>query len=309
MELIDFLKLTRTKRSTITSMVILFVFVALTVTFVQPLKYVSSAKLLVVQEYGVNTDPYIAAKSNDYLSNILAQVVSSKSFFDEVLNAGFNIDKNYFPSRPDKRLEEWDKTVNAKIVNDTGMINIEVYHPDKYQTDQIAQAINYVLKTKNNQYHGGGDKVNVKIINDPIVSRWPLKPNIILNLALGIILGFICGLYYIYLFPDEKYDFNLFRRGAKKKLKSFIPNQVQPANFNQNYSRPNPQNIPNNNLRNEPLINKPEIRLHMPATPNQQPIQERPLVHGQVIRNDFRNNQKTNYDKIVKGGDMKNVIN
>jgi capsular polysaccharide biosynthesis protein len=216
MELITFLRLVKAKKQTIISITAIFFALTLVITFIQPLKYGSESQILVVQNYAPGTDPYVAAKSNDYLSNILAQVVTSNSFFEEVLNLGLNIDKNYFPTQPDKRLKTWSKTISAKALNDTGIISINVYHTDKYQTEQIARAVNYVIKTKNSMYHGGGNKVNVMTINEPIVSNWPIKPNIILNTLLGIILGLITSLYYIYLFPESQYNFSLM---PKKKIK------------------------------------------------------------------------------------------
>jgi capsular polysaccharide biosynthesis protein len=216
MELINFLRLIKAKKQTILSITAIFFALTMVITFIQPLKYGSESQILVVQDYGAGVDPYVAAKSNDYLSNILAQVVTSNSFFEEVLSSGFNIDKNYFPERADKRLKKWGETVSAKALNDTGIISLNVYHTNQYQTEQIARAVNYVLKTKNSKYHGAGNRVNVMTINEPIVSNWPIEPNVILNTLLGIILGLITSLYYIYLFPEKQYDFSLM---PKKKIK------------------------------------------------------------------------------------------
>jgi capsular polysaccharide biosynthesis protein len=273
MELINFLRLIKAKKQTIISITAIFFALTLVITFIQPLKYGSESQILVVQDYGVGIDPYVAAKSNDYLSNILAQVVTSNSFFEEVLNSGFNIDKNYFPERADKRLKTWSETVSAKALNDTGIISINVYHTDKYQTEQIARAINYVLKTKNSMYHGGGNKVNVMTINEPIVSNWPIKPNIILNTLLGVILGLITSLYYIYLFPESQYNFSLM---PKKKIK------LPTANFKsktENYS----------------VINKIE---------NERPADK------QVDYRNFNSHPQSNnnYNEITKRGNMDNLI-
>lgn len=217
MEIGDFLQLIRRKKQTIFSIVLVFLFFSLILNVIQPLKYESKSNLLVLQDLSSNFDPYSASKSNEYLSNILAKVTASEVFFGEVLNAGFNIDADYFSDSIDKKLKTWKQTVSAAAVNDTGIIAISIYHPDQYQAEQIARAVNYTLKTKNSQFHGGGDNVTVKIIDEPIVSKWPVKPNLPLNAVLALVLGFISALLYVYAFPDEKYNLRMLPGFKKKK--------------------------------------------------------------------------------------------
>lgn len=196
---------------------VIFLAVTAVFTFIQPLKYEADSKLIVVQNLGGTiVDQYTASKSNEYLSSILAKVVSSENFFNDVMVSGFNIDKNYFSERSDEKMKMWEKTVYAGVISDTGIITISVFHPDKYQLGQIARAVNYILKTKNGQYHGGGDGVNVKIINEPIISNWPTKPNFILNFGMALVLGLIVGFNYVYLFPETNNDVGLWPSFFKK---------------------------------------------------------------------------------------------
>lgn len=216
MEIKDFFDLISRKRPTIISWVVLFLVLAVLFTAIQPLKYGSSEKLLVVQNYVAGSDPYSFSRSNEYLSNILAEVVTSNSFFTKIMDSGYKINKDYFAGNTKEKMKMWTKTVNARAISDTGIIEISVYHPDRGQAEQIALAIGYVMKTAHQYYHGSGDEVTVKVIDDPITSNWPTKPNIILNISLAIVLGFIFGLSYSYLLPEERYDFRLWRKRAKK---------------------------------------------------------------------------------------------
>lgn len=217
-----YFSLIKTRKQTIFTIVILFLILSSILTFSQSLKYGAKSKLLVVQNYSVGTDPYAISRSNEYLSNILTQVVYSNSFFTEVLGSGFGISKDYFGSDTRKQMKKWEKTISARAINDTGIITIDVYHPDQYQAGQIAQAINYILKTKNKFYHGGGSQVEVKIIDQPIISRFPIKPNIVLNFSLAFVFGIIFGLLYIYLLPGEKYSIDLLPSFKSGKLKEPI---------------------------------------------------------------------------------------
>ncbi len=220
MEINEFIQLLKRKGQTVLSIFLLFILGTAVLILVQPLKYEAASKILVVQDFNGNVDPYTAAQSNEYLSNILANVITSESFFDEVMNSGFDINQNYFPQRADQKMDAWTKTVSASPINDTGIIDVRVYHPDKYQVEQIAKGVDYILKTRHQEYDGGGDRVNIKIIDEPVVSRWPVKPNLVLNLISASILSLIFSFFYIYLFPDEKYSLKLWGKRKRKKMEA-----------------------------------------------------------------------------------------
>lgn len=225
MDLNQFINLAKKRGKTIFSLMALFLVVGLLVTVAQPFEYGAKSKLLLVQSNVAGVDPYVISKSNGYLSDVLANVVSSNSFFSDVMNSGYHIDQGYFSGREDKIMEKWAETVDAKAINDTGIILINVYHPDRYQADQIAEAVNYILKTKNNQYHGADD-VSIKVIDQPIVSSWPVKPNIFLNLGLALALGLVFSLSFIYLFPKSEFSFKrpkFFPRFQGRKVKALEP--------------------------------------------------------------------------------------
>ncbi len=219
MELNTFLKLAKLRKKTIVSFGLIFLIISLIFTFTQPLKYGTKAKLLVVQSAS-GADPYTVSKSNEYLGNLFSQVVYSSSFFDLVMSSQFNVDQSYFSNNSNKQMKAWKKTVEARGLGDTGIISVNVYHPDPYQARQIALAINDVLINKNFNYQGLGNLVKVTVIDQPIVSNYPVKPNIALNLILALFSGVAVGLFYIYLLPEERYTFSFFRSRTKKKRKN-----------------------------------------------------------------------------------------
>jgi capsular polysaccharide biosynthesis protein len=218
MNIHQFLNLIGKKKQTITSLLIVFLAIAIIFSAVQPFRYDSNLKLLTIISFKDNIDPYTASRSNEYLSNLLANIVSSGSFFAKIKDSGFNIDKNYFAGTEKQQMKKWSKTVKAKSIADTGMIAVDVYHADRAQAEEIARAVAYTLQTTNSQYHGFGNGVEIKIINEPITSNYPVLPNVPLNLALAIAFAFIFSLCYIYLFPEEKYDLRLW---PKKKGRAF----------------------------------------------------------------------------------------
>lgn len=201
---------------------VVFILISVLATVAQPFKYGSNTKLLTVYSFKENTDPYITSKSNEYLSNLLSKIVYSNSFFEKIKDSGFNIDKSYFKGSDRKQMKNWEKTVKARNIVDTGMIDLDVYHTDRDQAEQIARAIAFTLQTDHGQYHGFGKNVEIKVIDKPITSTFPVKPNILLNLLLAISFGFVFSLAYIYLFPEEEHDIKVWNRKKKEIVEEEI---------------------------------------------------------------------------------------
>lgn len=212
MELKQYFYLLKRKMQTIISIVIIFLVVALLFTIIQPFLYKAETRAIIVQNNPVAPDPYVLSKANEYFGNILAIVIHSEYFFRDVLRSGYDIDSSYFGEGDAVRIKNWTAVVDAKAINDTGIISINVYHKDKFQAVQIAEAVNYVLKTKNALYLGPKAQVEIRVIDQPKVSNMPVKPNILANLGLGLILGIIISLIYIYLFPENKFNLRLTAR-------------------------------------------------------------------------------------------------
>lgn len=225
MEFNDFLQLISKKRKTIYGVMALFLIIAVAVIAVQRFKYSSSSQLLVVQEYNGTVDAYTASKSSEHLSSVLASVVKSNSFFTKVTSLSPNINSDYFGSTPKEQIKEWAKTVKAESINDTGIIAINVYHPNKVEAEKISGAINYVLMTQHSAYDGAGDAVKVRLIDQPITSTFPVKPNILLILGLAIVLGFLSSLIYVYLLPSEN----------SNQLNNFLPSQAPVSSRTTNF--------------------------------------------------------------------------
>ncbi|MDP2737032.1 MAG: hypothetical protein Q8O59_04625 [bacterium] len=205
MEYKQFVNLVSQRKLTVFSITVMFLIAVSLFTFLQPLRYSATSTLLVVQNYGPNTDAYNVSRSNQFLSNLLAQVVYSDSFYGKVMESGYNINKNLFSADINKRKKEWQNMVYTRAIADTGMITLKTYHQDKATADKINQAIAYTLMTKHSQYHGLGENVKIKVINDSTLSDWPVKPNVALNLILALISGLAASLYFIYLFPAKQF--------------------------------------------------------------------------------------------------------
>jgi len=178
---------------------ILATVVAVGLSLTQKLKYSSTVRMLIIQPSSLNVDPYTAIRSAEQIGNNLAQVVYTTDFFSKVTNApNFAIDPTYFPDNDAKRRKLWSQTVSVKVENGTGLLNITVYHPDKTQATAIAQAIAYVMTTDGANYVGG-TALQIKLVDEPLVSNFPVKPNLAVNGFTGLVLGALFGAVYVIL--------------------------------------------------------------------------------------------------------------
>lgn len=203
MEFQTFLKLVGRKRKTIYGILALFLILAIGFIAVQRFKYSAESQLLVVQESRGFVDAYTASKSSEHLSSVLASVVSSNSFYTKVVTTSPSINTAYFGATPREQIREWGHTVKAQSINDSGIIAISVYHPDKTEAEKIAGAVNYVLMTEHSAYDGAGEAVKVRLIDQPISSSFPVKPNVPLILLTALVLGGVFSLMYIYLISES----------------------------------------------------------------------------------------------------------
>lgn len=288
MEFSEYIQLLRQKKQTLVSVIILFLIFALIITFLQPFRYSANTKLLVFQEAPAGVDPYQVSKANNYISEVLANIVNANSFLSQVLESGYDINGTYFPPNQEERLEKWSKTVSADSGSGSGIVNISVFHPDKLQADQIARAINQVMLENHQQYHGGGEMVSIKVINEPYTSNLPTKPNVPLNLGLGLAIGFMVGASYIYLFPESSYNLRLFPGSRRKKkeaptrLSGYSDGGKRPEKRGGSSQQPATAGIDNNNRH------------------------WRPVEQGS--RQDVYEEDELDYDEIVRRGSINNVF-
>jgi capsular polysaccharide biosynthesis protein len=184
--------------ATITALAFVGLVVALLVSFLQPLRYSSTVRLLILQENSSSLDAYTASRSTERLAENLATIVYTTSFFNQVMSAGFDIDQSVFPSREDKKRKTWGKMVSTSVSRGNGLLTVSIYHTEVTQAEQIINAVAYVLTQKAGEYLSGSQVV-VRVVDSPLNSRWPARPNIPANAFSGLVLGGLAGVGYVLL--------------------------------------------------------------------------------------------------------------
>lgn len=177
-------------------------FLALALSFTQPLRYSSRVRLLILQDVGTAVDAYTASRSEERIAENLSTVVYTTTFFDRVLSAGFSVDPNSFPLQDNKRRRAWAETVDTTVSRGSGLLTIIAYHQNVEQAEQIAQAISFVLTQYAGDYTSGGN-VQVRLVDAPLNSRWWVKPNLLANGLSGLFLGGLAGAGYVLLLAEQ----------------------------------------------------------------------------------------------------------
>jgi len=180
--------------TTIMWFAILGIVAAVGLSLIRPLEYRSSIRLLITQE-SVSADAYTASRSAERVADDLSGIVFTTAFFDQVLNAHFSIDEAQFPSadtKQAKRRKAWQEMITTSVERGTGLLSIDAYNRDPEQARQISQAIAFVLTQQGWRYTSGGN-ISVRLVDEPLVSQYPVRPNLPSNGFVGLVLGALVG--------------------------------------------------------------------------------------------------------------------
>lgn len=169
--------------------------VAFGVTLLFFRRYESKMEMLVIQKQNSwkIDDAYSAAKSAESISTMMVHIMGTTSFFDRVMASGYSLDQSLLDYDLQDRKDMWQKMIDIKTIKNSGIIKFSVFHKDKNQSEQFANAIAKTLMDKSDQYHGGGDRVEIKNIDGPIASYYLASPLMAVNILLGIVIGFALG--------------------------------------------------------------------------------------------------------------------
>ncbi len=203
MENLQYSKILRKNWEIVALIIGVTVILALLISLLQPFQYSASTQILIIQKQERNLDAYTATKSAERIGKNLVSIIYTSSFYNEVIEANSNIERN-FPQDSVERREAWEKNVKVNVVPETGILEIDVYDVDKNYASKLVRTIAYVLVNKGAEYHGGGADVEIKIVDDVFMSKYPVRPNIPLNLALAVIIGFIFGSALVILTEANK---------------------------------------------------------------------------------------------------------
>lgn len=204
--------------------ILIFVLISCVLSLIQKNEYSSTAKILIIQEQNQNLDAYIASKASESISKTLKDAILSSSFRNSVLSE-YSDESAYNFIGEKKKRKQWQKSVDAKIIPNTSILQIKTYDVSSFNSEKLLNNIISVLLEKHRDYHGGGDSIRLQIVDTPITSTYPVRPNWIVNLFMSFVLAIFFNISFIMLFPNRfsKFDatLNNFFSSKHKKAKQY----------------------------------------------------------------------------------------
>ncbi len=177
---------------------VVFVVVTSTVSLFWPKQYSADSQMLIISRDRTGIDPYTQAKSAERIGDNLAQVMQTTDFYQKVFEqVGTTFDKTRWQNLDDRhQRKQWQKDVKASMVYNSGLMNLTVYSTNAVDAAALSQAVMDVVVSRGWEYVGAD--VALKIVNTPLASRFPARPNILLNVILSFALGvIISGLWIV----------------------------------------------------------------------------------------------------------------
>jgi capsular polysaccharide biosynthesis protein len=203
MENLQYSKILKSNWDVVALIIGITVVLSLIISLVQPFQYEASTQILIIQKQELNTDAYTATKSAERIGKNLASIIYTSSFYSEVIDSNSTVESKFSQDSIERR-KEWKKNVKATVLPETGILEINVFDVDRNYASQLVRTIAYVLVNKGIEYHGGGSNVEIKVVDDVFMSKYPMRPNVILNSLLALIIGFILGSIFVILNEAKK---------------------------------------------------------------------------------------------------------
>jgi capsular polysaccharide biosynthesis protein len=228
MQNIQYSKILRKNWEIVALIVGISIVLALIISLVSPFQYSATTKILIIQKQMTNLDAYTATKSAEKIGKNLSNIINTSSFYNEVIEANTNLQYK-FPSDAVERRKAWEKNVEINVVPETGILEINAYDVDRGFASQLVRAIAYVLVSKGAEYHGGGSDVEIKVVDDVFISKYPVRPNIIVNMALAAIIGVILGCVFVVLNESKKLKKEYELKSEKIEELGFAPELTMEA--------------------------------------------------------------------------------
>jgi len=127
--------------------------------------------------------------------------MKTTDFYDKVMQSPTaSFDKSQWQNLSDRdQRKKWSKDLSASMIYGTGLMDVVAYSNTQDDAVNLANA-NHADNRKPGLRICRGD-VSIKTVDNPLVSRWPARPNFLLNTGIGFASEFLsqaCG------YPDTK---------------------------------------------------------------------------------------------------------
>lgn len=173
-------------------------------SFLFPKQYLATSQVLIISRDRAGVDPYTQARSAERIGANLAQVMKTTDFYNKVINSNaFSFDRDQWKNLNDRaQRKKWAKDVRAVMVYGASLMNIQVYSYSQSEAINLSNAVTQTLAAQGWEYLGGD--VAIKVVSNPLVSRWFARPNIFINLAVGLLVGILISSLWVLRYKQRR---------------------------------------------------------------------------------------------------------
>lgn len=169
-----------------------------------PRQYLATSQVLIISRDRAGVDPYTQARSAERIGANLAQVMKTADFYNKVINSNaFSFDRDQWKNLNDRaQRKKWAKDVRAAMVYGASLMNIQVYSYSQSEVINLSNAVTQTLAAQGWEYLGGD--VAIKVVSGPLVSRWFARPNILINVAVGLFVGILISSLWVIRYKQRR---------------------------------------------------------------------------------------------------------
>lgn len=166
------------------------------ISLVLPASYGAESAVLIISRDRSGVDPYTQAKSAEQVGGNLVQVLQTDDFFHKVMASAYFFDKERWNNFDDRgRRKNWHRDVVAAVVGGTSLLKITTYSVRSDDSLALARAVTETLAAQGADYVGGD--IAFKVVDNPLLSPWLRRPNVILNTLGGFLVGMILAVFWL----------------------------------------------------------------------------------------------------------------
>ncbi len=175
---------------------VIFALVAFMVVMFFPKYYSAGSQLLIVNRSFNSTDPYTQVKAAERIGENIAKVADTTDFYKKTLLASQSFDKQYWQTLEERdRREKWGQNVKVSMNYNSSLMNVVTYAKTKQEAVNLNVAVSQTLISRSAEYVG--TDVALKNVNDPLASRFFVRPSLILSSFMGLVFGILFGILWI----------------------------------------------------------------------------------------------------------------
>ena len=177
---------------------LVFAVLSVAVSLLFPKQYLATSQVLIISRDRAGVDPYTQARSAERIGSNLAQVMKTTDFYNKVMSSNaYQFDRAPWQNLNDRdQRKKWAKDVQANMVYGASLMSISAYGSTQEEAVNLSNAITQTLAAQGWEYLGGD--VAIKVVSNPLASRWIGRPNFLINAVVGLLVGvLISGLWVL----------------------------------------------------------------------------------------------------------------